>query len=87
MDLSKLSAPKLQAEHDRRYEAHTEAINTLIALGYGHERYSETETRAKAGEASAQAYMAVWLRYAEVRDEMQRRMEWHGSLKPIKRAA
>lgn len=87
MDLSTLSANKLQARHDVLSDAWGNSLKRVIAAGHGDKRMSDMHALADAGDALAQAHIAAWVAYDLVNYEMRRRMEWHGSLKPIKRAA
>ncbi len=80
--LTLLSEKKLRAEYDRTSAARSLVTDELIAAGRGYERHSETV--AKSDELSLR-YLAAHEACAAVVAEQKRRMEWHGSLRPIRK--
>lgn len=57
-------------------------VDAMIAAGRGHERPTET---CKLADPLALRYTAALERYTALGEERRRRMEWHGSLLPIRK--
>lgn len=83
-DLSKLSEAKLQALYAKRNAAHSANIKALIAVGRGMERPNEISLKT---DPLSLEYVRLNTAFYEVVAEMDARKRWHGSLKPIMRAA
>ena len=83
MELAKLSASKLEALIEKREQLESVMCDKLIAAGRGYERISET--MSKSDDLSL-AYKAALLSAREARNEKSRRLEYHGSMKPVKLA-
>ena len=89
-DLETLSAKKLHiliAERDARWKA---ALDATIAAGMGEMRYSEIVELAKGSKLLhkvqlANDYLNARLDWRNAHDELDRRKDYHGSDKPIKR--
>lgn len=88
MNLSKLSASKLQALTAKRGDALSALTSQLIQAGYGRERASETRSRAaETGDALALAYVRAMDEAQACYDEESARKRYQGNLNPIKRSA
>lgn len=93
-NLSELSATKLQALYDQRFEADSTVGKACIAAGLGNWRPSDRD-EALQGKRNATAeelsLCQQWRDASEaffaVVDEMEKRKRWHGSLKPIRKAS
>ena len=84
-DLSRIAGSKLekliaQIDHADVMDA---ALSALIEAGRGHERMSDTRERAKNGCPLSVRYVAIMDARSHVREEMNRRQRWHGSLAKI----
>lgn len=80
--LTLLSEKKLRDAYCKTSAARSEVTDELIAAGRGYERHSETA--AKSDPLSCK-YIAAHEACAAVIAEQKRRMEWHGSLRPIRK--
>jgi hypothetical protein len=87
VDVTKLSAAKLQALYDKRQAACSANCTALINAGRGMERGGEIYAKGKAGaDPLSIEYVETTDAVREVIDEQEARKRWHGSLKPIRRA-
>lgn len=86
VDLSKLSAKRLDAEIDKRRIADGEGLTALIAGGYGETTGNQLDAMVKAGQASQMVIEARKASHAyhAALDEQDKRRRYHGSDKPIK---
>lgn len=86
VDLTKLSALKLQDLYDKRQAKSSVNRKALINAGRGMERGNEIYAKgiAKADALSIE-YVAITDALREVISEMESRKYYHGSLNPIKR--
>lgn len=88
VDVTKLSARKLQELYDRRQAASSTNCTALINAGRGMERGNEIYAKGVAGsDPLSIEYVALTNALREVLDEMDARKRYGGTLKPIKRAA
>lgn len=88
VDITKLSAAKLQALYDKRQAASSINCRALIDAGRGMERGSGIYAKGKAGaDPLSVEYVAVTDAVQEVIAEMNARKAWGGDLKPIRRRA
>ncbi len=83
VDISRLSAAKLEALYDKRSELNSAACKACIAAGLGMVRHNDL---AATGHEAAIHYLVTFNSLHEVVSEMGDRKRWHGSLKPIKRS-
>ena len=87
-DLSKLSAAKIEALYVKRQAACSVNCTALINAGRGMERGNEIYAKGKAGaDTLSVEYVSLTDAVHLVIMEMEARRRYHGSLKPIKRAA
>jgi hypothetical protein len=86
MDITKLSAAKLQALYDRRQAVSSVNCTALINAGRGMERGGEIYAKgvARADPLSIE-YVECTDAVQEAIAEMDARRRWHGTLRPIKR--
>lgn len=86
MDITKLSAAKIEALYEKRQKACSINCTALINAGRGMERGSEIYAKGIAGaDPLSIEYVKLSDAFQEVVREMDARKRWHGSLKPIKR--
>lgn len=91
-DLSTLSAKKLHAviaARDARWKA---VLDATIAAGMGEMRFSDIVDLAKGSKLLtkvqiANDYLNARLDWRNAHDELDRRKDYHGSDKPIKRSS
>ncbi len=81
--MNHLSAKKLSEAISKASDARSRITDEMIAAGRGYERHNETMTK---DDGLSLRYIAASNRCADLRGEEKRRMEWHGSLKPIRQA-
>lgn len=88
IDLTKLSAAKLQALYEKRSAISHATCKAAIAAGFGHMRGSEIREMAATAAAPewAKDYVAAHDAFFAVVDEQNERKRYHGSMRPIKRA-
>lgn len=92
MDITKLSAAKIEALREKR-DAIDSAVGTAaIAAGMGNWRPSDRDAALAGDRPASPEELAIcrdWKAAADARweviAEMEARRRWHGSLKPIKR--
>ena len=83
-DLSAMPASNLRALRDKIETVNDEICTALIEQGYGHERPSECRKRAaETQDPLAVLCVAAWDARAFVRQEFDRRKQWHGGEHPI----
>ena len=92
MTLEKLSAAKLHAEIAKRRTAYYAATDGFIRAGRGDMRGTDIEAAAKGDSLLSitrmcREYLELRAAYNEACDELDARKRYHGSDKPIKRAA
>lgn len=88
VDVTKLSAAKIEALYAKRSEAASVNCRALINAGRGMERGNEIYAKGKAGaDPLSVEYARLTDALQEVIAEMEARKRWHGRLKPIKRSA
>ena len=88
VDVTKLSARKLEALYDKRQAACSANCTALINAGRAMERGNEIYAKGKAGaDALSVEYVKVTDAVQEVIAEMGARRRWGGTLSPIKRSA
>jgi hypothetical protein len=80
-----MSGPELRVLIDRLAAKESGICSALIAADRGHERPSETREIAKSGDALAQKAVAAWEAAALARQELNARLEYSGTHRPIKR--
>lgn len=80
--LSDLSPAQLSAAEKKADLAHSKLIDEMIEKGRGHER--PTETRGKSDDLSKR-FMASLNHSSDIAFEKRRRMEYHGSLRAVKK--
>jgi len=86
MNISKLSAAKIEVLYEKRQKACSVNCTALINAGRGMERGSEIYAKGKAGvDTLSIEYVKLSAAFQEVVQEMEARKRWHGNLKPIKR--
>jgi hypothetical protein len=81
VDLSKLPASKLLAKQTKASEVASALCSEFIAAGRGYEKSSETALKT---DPLALRWLANAREEAAIQVEIDRRKEWHGSLRPIK---
>lgn len=88
VDVTTLSAAKIEALYARRQEACSINCRALINAGRGMERGNEIYAKGAAGaDPLSVEYVRLTDEVQEVIAEMEARKRWHGGLKPIKRSA
>ena len=85
-DITNLSAAKLQSLAARLGNAYSHEVTKAVQTGRGDWRASDMRAAAENGDAAARANVDAWAAYYGALSEIQRRREYHGSLKPIRRA-
>jgi hypothetical protein len=85
--LSDLSGPKLLALIERRREVSSATCRACIEAGLGNVRFSDLRSLADQGNHVAAAHVAACDLFHEALDEQRERQTYHGSDKPIRRAA
>ena len=86
MDITKLSANKLQALYNKRQSSCSANCTALINAGRGMERGNEIYAKGKDGaDTLSIEYVKLSDEIQEVIAEMEARKRYHGGLKPIKR--
>ena len=87
MELSKISAAKLEALYKKRGQAVSKNCDAMIAAGRGHEKSWDILAKGKAGtDVLSVEYFNLSKAVGEVISEMEARRTYHGNLKPIKTA-
>jgi hypothetical protein len=87
MEITKLSAAKLETLYAKRQAVSSQVCSALIQAGYGMERGSDTRARAETtGDALAVKYVETSDATYEVVREIEARKTYQGNLRPIKRA-
>jgi hypothetical protein len=81
MDVTKLSAKKLEAEGEKTDKAFWKVVDELIAAGRGLDKPSDIFPRT---DPLSVKYTELFQKNADIGSEVARRIEHHGSLKPIK---
>lgn len=89
-DLSTLSAKKLAAVIERTNKRWGECLDATIAAGMGDFRFADIVEAAKGSSLCSRAnvardYLNARLDRLAALDELDRRMKWHGSDKPIRK--
>lgn len=88
VDLSALSAAKLNALIAKRESTHSAILNETIAAGYGQVRHNDIVRLARDEKTPLLVdYVAASDSLNEARQELSYRMRYHGSDKPIRRPA
>lgn len=88
VDVTKLSAAKIEALYARRQAACSINNRALIDAGRGMERGNDIYAKGAAGaDPLSVEYKRATDAVQEVIAEMEARKRYHGGLKPIKRAA
>lgn len=87
MDISKLSANRLNAEATKRGDKQGAIGKAMIAAGRGLETFRETRAKADSDPSDklAIAYCAAFDIAHEAYTELAARRRYHGTDKPIKR--
>jgi hypothetical protein len=86
MDITKISSTKLHCLIGEAEAKERHWCESFIHHGRGHETYRQIrEAAGKGHDPDARAYCDTIDRASELRDEKKKRLEWHGSTKPIKR--
>ena len=90
-DLEKLSGKKLREVIARRDARWSEVLDRTLAAGMGQMRHSDMVEAAKGSSLSSRAVLAREYLNARhdwkiARDELDRRMDYQGSDKPIRKA-
>lgn len=93
-DLSKLSAAKLEAAYDKRFAANSAVTRACIDGGLGNWRPSDRDAAIRGERGASEDQLRLCAQWRDAADaffavvaEMEERKRWHGSLKPIRRAA
>jgi len=85
VDVTKLSAAKIEALYAKRQEACSANCTALINAGRGMERGNEIYAKGKAGaDPLSVEYVRLTDEVQEVIAEMAARKRYHGGLKPIR---
>lgn len=88
VDVTKLSAAKIEALYTKRQEACSINCTALINAGRGMERGQEIYAKGKAGaDPLSVDYVRLTDDVQEVIAEMAARKRYQGNLRPIKRPA
>ncbi len=91
-NLETMSARKLAEEIARRKAVWSARLDDTIAAGMGDMRHSDMVEYSKGSSlrsrvVTARNYIAATAALREAEAELDRRKQWHGSDKPIKRRA
>ena len=81
MDVTKLSANKLEAVGDKIDAEFWKVVDEMIAAGRGLDKPSDIFRRT---DPLSVKYTELFQKNADIGSEVARRLEHHGSLKPIK---
>jgi len=88
MEIKDLTAKKLTAAIDAQDKIVRDFLDAMIHAGRGHERMTETrELAARGFDPLASDFVAAMNRAADLETERRARLEYHGKLSPIRRAA
>jgi len=87
VDLTKLSAAKLHVEIEKRDARASALLNATIQAGYGETRHNTIVEMVRVGTAEQLLvdYVAAFNERQAATNELDDRLRWHGSDKPIKR--
>lgn len=80
--LAALTAAQLKTAIERADALHSALLDEMIEAGRGHERPTET---ARLSDDLSRRFNASMQRLGELYGEKRSRMEYHGSMRPIKR--
>ena len=90
-DLEKLSAAKIEAEYERRFEHDSKVTKACVAGGLGSWYPRDRDAALQGDKPASEAELALckaWLEssnaFHAVVSEMDRRKRYSGTLKPIK---
>ena len=85
-DVTNLSAAELHSLAARLGDAYSHEVTKAVQMGRGAWRASDMRAAAEKGDAAARANVDACTAYYGALSEIQRRREYHGPLKPIRRA-
>lgn len=84
-DVTQMTAGHIEKALELAEREHSDLLDQVIAAGFGMVRYSDLPKHLDGPHGDLIAkHIATHARLSALRDEINRRMRWHGSLRRIR---